>query len=64
MKISRDESDVMLAPTLTVVKDRQDRLEYESPMISLLSLASVIAGPGGSQLDDDWDGNKTEVING
>ena len=60
MKISRDNGNAMLEPTPPVVKDRQDRLKYESPMVSLLSLASVIAGPGGSQLDDDFVGNKTE----
>lgn len=35
------------------------RLGYEKPQMSRLNLASVIAGPGGSQLDSNFIGNKT-----
>lgn len=61
MKFSSDSCNVTcefasMSPEIT-----QDQLKYETPSISLMSLASVIAGPGGSQLDDDWVGNKTSL---
>jgi hypothetical protein len=33
-------------------------LKYEAPAISRLSLFAVIAGPGGSVLDDNFNGNR------
>ncbi len=40
------------------------RANYEAPSISLSSLSAVIAGPGGSQADDDFSVSKPPGFNG